>query len=144
MSRIKVLTANYVGTYSYKPDIEIKRYEDGKEIIEETTTECVICKRNLCEPSYETVTNNNNIFRETEITIGKCGHLFHSDCIDKWLKTCDTCPIDRVRWCRHREIDSTTRFVINNNYKNSNHNCNYNKKKYNYVKKNQIIVRIFI
>ena len=33
MSRIKVLTANYVGTYSYKPDIEIKRYEDGKEII---------------------------------------------------------------------------------------------------------------
>ena len=135
MSQMKVLNSNIIGYYSYKPDIEIKRYEDDKEIIEETIKECIICKRNLCEPSYDTISDNINIFRETEITIGKCGHLFHADCIDKWLKTSDTCPIDKARRCRHRDIDSTVRYVINNK-KNNNFGLNHNylKKKFDHAK----------
>ena len=135
MSRMKVLKADYVGTYSYNhPDIDIRNYEDGQEVIKKTTIECVICKRNLCEPSYETITDNKKIFREADITIGKCGHLFHSDCIDEWLKKCDKCPIDNVKWCRHREIDSTTRLVIDNkdNKKNNNNNVNVN---HDYIKR---------
>jgi len=126
MSRMKVLSANIFGSYSYKPDIDIRNYEDGQEVIKKTIMECVICKRNLCEPSYETITDNKKIFRETEITIGKCGHLFHSDCIDEWIKKCDKCPIDNVKWCRHREIDSTTRLVIDNKDINKNKNNNVN------------------
>ncbi len=125
MSNMKVVSSNIVGYYSYKPDIEIKRYENGVEVAEKAQTECSICKRNLGEPSYETVSNNKNIFRETEITLGKCGHLFHSDCIDKWLKTCDTCPIDRVKWCCSRELDSTIRFILSGKHKyNKNNNFN--------------------
>ena len=59
--------------------IEIKKYENGKEVIEDKQFECAICKRNLCEPSYETMSDNKSIFRETEITLGKCvGNLFRS------------------------------------------------------------------
>ena len=132
MSKMKILSTYIFGSYSYKPDIDIRNYENGQEVIKKTNLECVICRRNLCEPSYETIKDNKKIFRETDIAIGKCGHLFHSDCIDEWLKKCDKCPIDNVKWCYHREIDSTTRLVIDNkdNKKNNNVNHDYIKRKF--------------
>ena len=133
MSKMRVISSNIFGSYSYKPDIDIRNYENGQEVTKKAIIECVICRRNLCEPSYETITDNKKIFRETDITIGKCGHLFHSDCIDEWLKKCDKCPIDNVKWCFHREIDSTTRLVIDNkdnNKNNNNVNHDYIKRKF--------------
>ena len=136
MSRMNILSTNMFGSYSYNnPDIDIRNYEDGQEVIKKTVIECVICKRNLYEPSYETITDNKKIFRDTDITIGKCGHLFHSDCIDEWIKQCDKCPIDNVKWCRHREIDSTTRLVIDNKNNNKNNNVNNNNVNYDYIKR---------
>jgi hypothetical protein len=126
---MEVLKLDVIGSYSYKPDIEISSYKTDHSL----TKECIICKRSLFEPSYEMVSDNKNIKNETEIIIGKCGHIFHGDCIGKWLKTCDLCPIDKVKWCLHRVADTTTNLVV---YE-TNTNNKYLKNKYlkNYCKR---------
>jgi hypothetical protein len=118
---MEVLKLDIVGSYFYKPDIEILSYEQDKLY----TKECIICKRSLFEPSYETISDNKNITNDNEIVIGKCGHIFHGDCLCKWLKTGDCCPIDKVKWHCHRVADTTTNLVVYNSNKN-----NFCKKKY--------------
>jgi hypothetical protein len=108
MAKMRIVSANIVGFYSYKPDIEINYYGECQEV----SKECVICKRQLYEPSYDTMSDNKNIFRETEILIGKCGHLFHGDCMCKWLENSTDCPIDKQKWCLHRIADTTTRLEL--------------------------------
>lgn len=117
---MEILKLDIVGSYSYKPDIEIVSYEGENT---KYTKECIICKRGLMEPSYETLSDNKNIMNDEEILIGKCGHMFHGDCLTKWLKTSDCCPIDKVKWCLHRVADTTTKLVL------------YDKNKPNYKKR---------
>jgi hypothetical protein len=126
---MEILKLDIVGSYSYKPDIEIASYNKDESF----TKDCVICKRCLFEPSYETVSDNKNLLNDTEIIIGKCGHIFHGDCISNWLKTCDTCPIDKVKWCIHRIADTTTKLVVYNN--NSNKNNNFKNKFFKKIEK---------
>jgi len=104
---MEILKLDVVGSYSYKPDIEIASYKE-----ENLTKECIICKRSLYEPSYEMVSDNKNILNDMEIVIGKCGHIFHGDCLNKWLETCNTCPIDKVKWCLNRVANKTTSLVV--------------------------------
>jgi hypothetical protein len=66
------------------------------------------------EPSYEMLSDNKNILNDNEILIGKCGHVFHGDCLCKWLETSECCPIDKVKWCLHRVADTTTKLVMYN------------------------------
>ncbi len=106
---MEVLKLNIVGSYSYKSDIDIISYKSSDN---KYSKECVICKKSLLEPSYEMVSDNKNILNEPELVIGKCGHIFHGDCLGRWLKTCQTCPIDKVKWCLHRVADTTTNLVI--------------------------------
>lgn len=108
---MEVLKLDIVGTYSYKPDIDVISY-DGN--VCQCIKECIICKRNLMEPSYEMLSDNKNISNENEILIGKCGHVFHGDCLCKWLETSECCPIDKVKWCLHRAVDTTTKLVMYN------------------------------
>lgn len=118
---MEVLKLDIVGSYLYKPDIKIASY-DGKK----TCIECIICKRFLSEPSYEIISNNKNITMENNIVIGKCGHMFHNECLSEYLKNSECCPIDNVKWCLHRVADTTTKLVV---YNQSN---KYNlKRKYN-------------
>jgi hypothetical protein len=105
---MEVFKLDIVGTYSYKPDIEIATYKKDDSF----TKECIICKISLFEPNYETICDNKNILNDNDVVIGKCGHMFHGDCLGKWLKTCDTCPIDKVKWCLHRVADTTTNLVV--------------------------------
>lgn len=111
---MEVLKLDISGSYFYKPEIEIVSYKNDNSY----TKECVICKRSLFEPSYEMISDNKNIMTDTEIVIGKCGHIYHGDCLGNWLKTCDTCPIDKVKWCLHRVADTTTKLVIMDPKKN--------------------------
>jgi RING-box protein 1 len=116
---MEIISSKLVGFYYYKPDIEIQSYGIKKPI----DTDCVICKRALTEPSYDIISDNKNILRETEIIVGKCGHVFHGDCLTNWLKTSNICPIDNVKWCSHHVLDTTTCLVIHKKKFN-----NYNKK----------------
>jgi hypothetical protein len=104
---MEVLKLNIIGNYYYKPDMGIGRYNNSEEI----TKECVICKRLLYEPTYDNISNNKNISNDNEVLIGKCGHMFHEDCIKKWLNSTETCPIDKTIWHPSHIADS----VIKNN-----------------------------
>lgn len=52
---------------------------------------------------------------ELNIAAGKCGHTFHSSCLDTWLATSATCPKCRQKWSKKEvirklyfEYDTTT------------------------------------
>lgn len=117
---MEILNIDIVGSYSYKPDINIPTYSGYNS---KYTKECVICKRSLLEPSYDMISDNKNISNDNNILIGKCGHIFHSDCLCKWLETSECCPIDKVKWCLHRVADTTTKLLM--------HNLSNSKRKFN-------------
>jgi len=123
---MEVLKLDIIGSYSYKPDLEIVCYNENNS---QYIKECVICKRSLLDPSYETLSDNKNIINDNEILIGKCGHIFHGDCLCKWLKTSECCPIDKVKWCLHRVADTTSNLVMYNTSSQNNY-----KRKFNTIK----------
>ena len=56
--------------------------------------ECTICRCNL---------NSNSIYADAKgvdssINTGNCGHTFHSECINSWIKTNNVCPICFTKW----------------------------------------------
>ena len=108
---MEIIKLNASGYYFYCPDLQIENYDkhlNKKKLL----NECAICKRFILEPSYDSITNARNIVQESDITIGKCGHMYHSDCINSWLKTNNTCPIDKVAWQTFRIADSFTKLVL--------------------------------
>lgn len=141
---MEVLKLDIIGSFSYKPDFEIITYDkDSSNKYNNNIKECVICKMNLVEPSYEMMCNNKNLLNSTEIVIGKCGHIFHGDCLCTWLKTCDTCPIDKIKWHFERVADTTIKSNLvlydkptnrkkkfNKNNTNNTDNTNLNATKY--------------
>ena len=112
---MEIVSLNIVGYYSYKlNDINLISYKNNED---NHNKECVICKRSLFEPSYEIISDNKNILNDTEIVIGKCGHIFHGDCITKWIKNSEihTCPICNYKWYFHRIADTTTKLEFKKN-----------------------------
>jgi len=108
---LSILKADIVGYYSFKPDFEIKNYSNKE--IDKSKYECVICKRSIYEPSYEHITDISKLQEEPQLIIGKCGHIYHNDCLTKWLSSGNkTCPIDKVEWQTYRVADSMTKLVL--------------------------------
>jgi hypothetical protein len=55
---------------------------------------CPICQENIllrCGECQKTTNQCNTI-------IGKCKHIFHKDCLYKWLSTNPKCPIDNQKF----------------------------------------------
>lgn len=58
------------------------------------TDTCAICRNSLHEPSIEFQANPSTATDEgLSIAWGHCGHVFHLDCISKWLRTRSNCPL---------------------------------------------------
>lgn len=111
---MEIIKMNVKGYYFYCPPIEnYEKHLNKQKLI----GECAICKRCVLEASYEIITDNSKINTDIQITTGKCGHMFHSECINSWLKTCNICPIDKVKWQTFRNVDTTTKLILNQNEK---------------------------
>jgi hypothetical protein len=57
-------------------------------------TDCTICRVNL---------NSDSIYAQEKgidscIVTGMCGHNFHHECIDPWIKSNPHCPICSQKW----------------------------------------------
>jgi E3 ubiquitin-protein ligase RBX1 len=74
INRIKIIT-----THSYNLD---------------KNQDCTICRQHL---------NSSSIYAlekgiKSQVQQGTCGHMFHNECIDPWLKTNKKCPICCIPW----------------------------------------------
>ena len=123
---IEIESIELDGNYCYAPDFEIMTYDEKPTVC----TECAFCKRNLYEYSYNIITDNKSLLNDNKVIIGKCGHMFHKDCMDSWLKCGNAiCPIDKVTWEEYRIADHYTSLPVVNkktyykhNYKGINKN----------------------
>jgi hypothetical protein len=123
---MEIVKLDVHGYYFYKPDLQIENYDkyiDKKKLL----SECAICKRAILESSYEAITNLEYLNQENKITVGKCGHMFHSECINSWTKTNNICPIDKVAWQTFRVADSQTKLILKSEKKSFNFEDKLNK-----------------
>jgi len=74
MPTFEIVQLNMLGTYEYNV----------------LTTICTICKNPLSfsSPDNEEI---NKIFKYN-VSLGNCGHPYHTNCIEQWLKSSKTCP----------------------------------------------------
>ena len=71
---IKINNMNIISSWSY---------------ISDKNMDCTICRQSI---------NNNSVYAiekgfESTVSNGKCGHVFHTECIKPWLNTNKRCPI---------------------------------------------------
>mmetsp|Transcript_18738 Transcript_18738/g.47642 ORF Transcript_18738/g.47642 Transcript_18738/m.47642 type:complete len:86 (-) Transcript_18738:478-735(-) len=60
------------------------------------TAKCAICRNLLTDLCIECAANESE--SECLRTKGECDHIFHSHCMNRWLKNRSTCPLDNCEW----------------------------------------------
>ena len=66
-----------------------------------TADACAICRNSLMEPSIEYQANPVSASEDgLSVSWGTCGHVFHLDCISKWVMkgTRTHCPLCSKEW----------------------------------------------
>ena len=84
-----------------KPRFEIKKWNAVAMWSWEICTDtCAICRNNLYEPSIDYSANPTGDPDHPGLSIawGACGHVFHLDCIQRWLKARSACPLCNKDW----------------------------------------------
>ncbi|CAE7872774.1 Roc1a [Symbiodinium necroappetens] len=89
-----------MGEKGEEPRFQIKKWSAialwGWDICTDT---CAICRNKLYEPSIEAQANPQLAdVNGYSIAFGCCGHVFHMDCISRWLKTRSVCPLCNQEW----------------------------------------------
>lgn len=56
--------------------------------------ECTICRNNLNEDSHTYQAKGLSSF----VVIGECGHAFHQECLENWIKINPICPVCTLPW----------------------------------------------
>lgn len=69
---------------------------------------CPICRNSVNEDS---ITNENNPNMTSVVVVGMCGHAFHYECINRWLKNSKNCPLCNSNWEFQKTMDKN---VVNN------------------------------
>ena len=74
-----------------------------------TDHKCNLCKRHIMAPSYEKLSKGS---LDSKISLGKCKHSFHTDCIATVLKktSSTSCPICHTPWNLDHELDSNASY----------------------------------
>jgi len=64
---------------------------------------CPICRNSVNEESIITEGSQNN---SSHVVIGMCGHAFHYECINKWVKTSsNVCPLCNDAWEYQKKLE---------------------------------------
>ena len=57
--------------------------------VSDKNDDCTICRQSINSNSIYAIEKGN----VSTVCSGKCGHIFHSECINPWLQSNKKCPI---------------------------------------------------
>ena len=72
--------------------------------------ECPICWNSI----HSTSNINQSKGLTCKIIVTSCGHSFHEDCVNSWIKRNKTCPLCSNNWSISMKLDCISKSIENN------------------------------